>query len=77
MKRSVAIILIVLLSVAAIALVAGIGKGAMTVIDNFGDIFGSPDKPGEDASGCLFYDNCLFFYNSLFFFFICVFGNTS
>ena len=51
MKRSVAIILIVLLSVAAIALVAGIGKGAMTVIDNFGDIFGSTDKPGEDASG--------------------------
>ena len=41
MKRSVAIILIVLLSVAAIALVAGIGKGAMTVIGQMGDIFGS------------------------------------
>ena len=51
MKRSVAIILIVLLSVAAIALVAGIGKGAMTVIDNFGDIFGSTERPAEDASG--------------------------
>ena len=51
MKRSVAIILIVLLSVAAIALVAGIGKGAMTVIDNFGGIFGSTEKSTEDASG--------------------------
>ena len=49
MKRSVAIILIIVISVAAIALVAGIGKGAMTVIGQMGDIFGSgggsPDLP--------------------------------
>ena len=51
MKRSVAIILIVLLSVAAVALVAFVGKGAVTVIDNFGGVFGSTDKPTEDASG--------------------------
>ena len=51
MKRSVAIILIVVISVAAIALAAGIGKGAMTLIDNIGDIFGGTEENTEDASG--------------------------
>ena len=51
MKRSGAIILIVVISVAAIALAAGIGKGAMTLIDNIGDIFGGTEENTEDASG--------------------------
>ena len=51
MKRSVAIILIVVISVVAIALAAGIGKGAMTLIDNIGDIFGGTEENTEDASG--------------------------
>ena len=57
MKRSVAIMLIVVISVAAVALVALVGKGAVTVIGQIGDIFGSdgefPDLPSAPNSSDL------------------------
>ena len=61
MKRSVAIMLIVVISVAAVALVAFVGKGAVTVIGQIGDIFGSdgefPDLPSAPNSSDLSHES--------------------